>query len=171
MPARRIACVGPRRRRGRVLLAACGSSSGGGSDAGRPGVRGPTGPHVRGAALLDWPEFGLNPQRSDASERATGITAANVAHLRQRTVALPGTVDSSPIYLHGASVDGAMHETIVVTTTYGRTLAIDADSGQILWTFTPPGYSSLGGHAADHDREPARRPRPAVRLRRLARSA
>ena len=36
---------------------------------------------------------------------------------------------------------------IVVTTTYGRTLAIDADSGQILWTFTPPGYGSWAGSA------------------------
>src|SRR5438552_17180123 len=56
--------------------------------------------------LLDWPEFGLNPQRSSVSEDATGITAANVAHLRQQTVTLPGTVDSSAIYIHAASVAG-----------------------------------------------------------------
>src|ERR1039457_5695640 len=48
--------------------------------------------------LLDWPEFGLNPQRSDVSEGSTGITAANVARLRHLRVTLPGTVDSSPIY-------------------------------------------------------------------------
>jgi hypothetical protein len=99
------------------------------------------------AELLDWPEFGLDPQRSDVSELATGITPANVAHLRHITVALPGTVDSSPIYLHGLSVDGAIHDVIVVTTTYGRTLAIDANSGRILWTFTPPGYSQWAGSA------------------------
>ena len=97
--------------------------------------------------LLDWPEFGLNPQRSDVSELPTGITAANVAHLRHMTVALPGTVDSSPIYLHGVTVDGGVHDTIVVTTTYGKTLAIDANSGRILWTFTPPGFSSWAGSA------------------------
>ncbi|MGD1056808.1 MAG: PQQ-binding-like beta-propeller repeat protein [Solirubrobacteraceae bacterium] len=97
--------------------------------------------------LLDWPEFGLDPQRSDVSESATGITSANVAHLHHTTVRLPGTVDSSPIYLHGASVDGAVHNVIVVTTTYGKTLAIDADSGKILWTFTPSGYSSWAGSA------------------------
>src|SRR5438094_892513 len=33
----------------------------------------------------------------------------------------------------------------VVTTTYGRTVAIDADSGRILWTFTPPGYGRVAG--------------------------
>jgi len=62
-------------------------------------------------------------------------------------VTLPGTVDSSPIYLHAARVNGALHETILVTTTYGRTLAIDASSGRVLWTFTPPGYAGWAGSA------------------------
>jgi hypothetical protein len=99
------------------------------------------------ARLLDWPEFGLDPSRSDASERATGITAANVALLRRRTVSLPGTVDSSPIYLHRVTVAGASRNVIVVTTSYGRTLAIDADSARVLWTFTPARYSSWAGSA------------------------
>jgi hypothetical protein len=97
--------------------------------------------------LLDWPEFGLNPQRSDASEEQTGVSAANVAHLHRRTLTLPGTVDSSPIYLHEANVNGAKHDVIVVTTTYGRTLAIDANSGRTLWTYTPPGYAGFVGSA------------------------
>ena len=59
-----------------------------------------------------------------------------------------GTVDSSPIYLHGVTVNGAVHDVIVVaTTTYGRTIAIDANSGQLLWTFTPPGYNGWAGTA------------------------
>jgi outer membrane protein assembly factor BamB len=97
--------------------------------------------------LLEWPEFGLDPQRSDVSEASSGITAANVGHLRRVTVQLPGTVDSSPIYLHGALVGGAVHDVVVVTTTYGKTLAIDAGSGQILWRFTPAGYSGWAGSA------------------------
>jgi PQQ-like domain len=99
------------------------------------------------AELRDWPEFGLDPQRSDVSELADGITAANLSRLHGISVSLPGTVDSSPIYLHGVTVDGAVHDVIVVTTTYGRTIAIDADSGKLLWTFTPPGYSSWAGTA------------------------
>jgi hypothetical protein len=95
--------------------------------------------------LLDWPEFGLDPQRADASNAGTGITAANVRRLRRRRIALPGTVDSSPIYLHGVSVAGAVRDVAILTTTYGRTLAIDASSGRILWTFTPPGYSRWAG--------------------------
>ncbi len=131
-----------------ALLAACGSSAP--ADVSTPTATPAAIPRSSAsrsvaARLLDWPEFGLNPQRSDVSEDTTGITSANVGHLRRVTVSLPGTVDSSPIYLHGASVDGAVHNTIVVSTTYGRTLAIDADSGKVLWTFTAPGYSSWAG--------------------------
>jgi hypothetical protein len=111
--------------------------------------------------LLDWPEFGLDPQRTGVSERGTGITDANVSHLRRATVTLAGTVDSSPIYLHGVLVENAMHNVTVVTTTYGLTSAIDADSARILWTFTPPGYQRWAGTAqittssplADPDRQ------------------
>jgi outer membrane protein assembly factor BamB len=60
-------------------------------------------------------------------------------------VALPGTVDSSPIYLHGVAVAGGVRDAIVLTTTYGRTLALDASSGAILWTFTPHGYARWAG--------------------------
>lgn len=95
--------------------------------------------------LLDWPEFGLDPQRSDATEGATGITAANAGRLRHILVRLPGTVDSSPIYLHGATVAGRSRDVVLVTTTYGKTIALDASSGQVLWTFTPPGYNGWAG--------------------------
>jgi outer membrane protein assembly factor BamB len=97
------------------------------------------------ARLLDWPEFGLDPQRSDASSLSTGITRANIVHLRRVTASLPGTVDSSPVYVHQASVAGALHNVVIVTTSYGKTLAIDADSGRILWAFTPRGYSGWAG--------------------------
>ncbi len=100
-----------------------------------------------GARLLDWPEFGLDPQRSNVSPLSTGITAANVTRLRRVTVDLPGTVDSSPIYVHRADVAGAAHSVVVVTTTYGKTLALDATGGRILWTFTPAGYSRWAGSA------------------------
>jgi hypothetical protein len=132
-----------------ALIAACGSSTGSAVTDSAPTIGAqaiPAPAHSAAAAVLtQWPEFGLNPQRSDATEDATGITPANVAHLRHVRVTLPGTVDSSPIYLHAAKVEGAVHETIVVTTTYGRTLAIDASSGRVLWTFTPPGYAGWAG--------------------------
>ncbi|HKU57386.1 MAG TPA: PQQ-binding-like beta-propeller repeat protein [Gaiellaceae bacterium] len=60
---------------------------------------------------------------------------------------LPGTVDSSPIYLHGVAINGARHDAFFVTTTYGITLAIDAANGKILWRWRPPGYSRWAGSA------------------------
>ena len=130
------------------LIAACGSSAPAEVSTPTTTVAAiPTPARVARKRLLDWPEFGLSPQRSDSSEDATGITSANVAHLHQLKLTLAGTVDSSPIYLHGALVGGAAHNVIVVTTTYGKTLAIDADSGRILWTFTAPGYRAWAGTA------------------------
>lgn len=95
--------------------------------------------------LTEWPEFGLDPQRSDASDASTGITAANVGKLRDRHVTLPGTIDSSPIYLSGAQIRGATHDVAILTSSYGRTFALDATTGKRLWTYTPPGYSSWVG--------------------------
>ncbi|MHB8643047.1 MAG: outer membrane protein assembly factor BamB family protein [Gaiellaceae bacterium] len=93
------------------------------------------------AAKHDWPMFGYAPSRPNAGP-AGGITAANVAKLRRQIVHLDGTVDSSPIYLHGVRIGAQIHDAFFVTTTYGKTEAIDAATGQRLWRFVPPGYSS-----------------------------
>jgi putative pyrroloquinoline-quinone binding quinoprotein len=93
----------------------------------------------------DWNRYGYNAARSNSGPSRTGITAANVRGLHRQQVALPGTVDASPIYLRGALVKGARHDTFFMTTTYGITIAVDANTGAILWRFTPPGYSSWAG--------------------------
>jgi hypothetical protein len=98
-----------------------------------------------GPLLTSWPEFGLNAQRTNATDDATGITAANVSGLTLRKVTLPGTADNSPIFLHDVDVDGTIQDAVIVTTTYGITLAIDPASGKILWTFTPGAISSWAG--------------------------
>jgi len=95
----------------------------------------------------DWTRFGYDAARSSAGPAATGITAANVAKLKRTQVALDGTVDSSAIYLHGVTVRGARHDVLVVTTTYGRTEALDATSGNVLWRYVPASYGGLAGSA------------------------
>jgi hypothetical protein len=122
-----------------LVLAACGSSDSTG------GVEGAH--KTLGGSGHDWTRFGWDARRSNDDPHATGITAANVGSLARQQVHLPGTVDSSAIYLHGVSVHGATHDTFFVTTTYGITLAIDASSGSILWRWTPPGYSRRAGSA------------------------
>src|SRR6266571_1904654 len=93
----------------------------------------------------DWTRFGWNVGRSSASTDETGITAANVSTLQRQQVTIDGTVDSSPIYLHSVRIKGGSHNVFFVTTIYGKTIAIDADDGSILWRYTPAGYNSWAG--------------------------
>ena len=93
----------------------------------------------------NWPMFGGNVESTSANMSPTGITAANVPQLARRQIMLAGTVDASAIYLQGVSVHGALHDVIFVTTTYGKTLALDAGSGGVLWEYTPDSYESLAG--------------------------
>jgi outer membrane protein assembly factor BamB len=93
----------------------------------------------------DWTRFGYDAARHNAGPARTGITAANVRSLREQRVVLDGTVDASPIYLRNVTVRGSRRDAFFVTTSYGRTIAINAATGAILWTFTPSDYSSLAG--------------------------
>ncbi len=97
-------------------------------------------------AGVDWARFGYDTARH-GSAPGSGITIANAAKLVQTQIRLDGTVDSSLIYLHGVQVHGAAHDTLFFTTTYGKTEAMDADTGRILWRFTPGSYSSVKGTA------------------------
>jgi hypothetical protein len=112
--------------------------------------------HGSGAATtgMDWSRFGYDAARHNSAP-GSGITASNVSKLVAKRVHLDGTVDSSPIYLHGVSVHGTTHDVFFVTTTYGKTEAIDAASGAVLWRFTPPGYAGLAGTAQITNASPA----------------
>jgi outer membrane protein assembly factor BamB len=124
-------------------LAACGAAPASGDSAENAAVGTPHAEHR--ATGHDWTRFGWDASRSSAATDETGITAANVATLRRQQVILDGTVDASPIYLHGVRVNGRTHDVFFVTTTYGKTLAIDADDGTILWRYTPNGYEKWDG--------------------------
>jgi outer membrane protein assembly factor BamB len=89
----------------------------------------------------DWLQFGFDSARSNAPASATGISAANVATLVRQQVKLDGVVDSSAVYLRGVTVEGAAHDTFFVTTSYGRTIAVDAATGAVLWEYVPPGIA------------------------------
>ena len=97
------------------------------------------------AQAQNWPMFGGDLQSTSANPMPAGITAANLGQLRRRIVKLDGIVDASAIYLHGAMVRGTRHDVIFVTTSYGKTTALDADSDRILWEYTPTSYGKLAG--------------------------
>ncbi|HEX6762529.1 MAG TPA: PQQ-binding-like beta-propeller repeat protein [Gaiellaceae bacterium] len=99
-----------------------------------------------GASGTDWSRFGFDTARHGVGP-AGPLTAANVSQLVRQQVRLDGTVDSAPIYLHDIRVHGVTHDVFFVTTTYGKTEAINAASGKLLWRFTPPGYRSFAGTA------------------------
>jgi hypothetical protein len=151
-----------------LLVGACGSGSSAATGAGTVSTAPPTttsaggDPTAVGATagepLTSWTVFGLNPQRSDATNQPTGISAKNIGKLKDRQIKLPGTIDSSPVYLHGATVDGAKHDVVIVTSSYGRTFAIDANAGKRLWTYTPPGCSGLVGSAQITNSSPIAEP-------------
>ena len=126
--------------------------------------------------IADWPQFGSDVESSGAPRAATGISAANVNSLTRLQVQLDGTADSSAIYLHQVTVGGSKHDVFFVTTTYGKTIAVEADGGAILWEYTPPGFSSwvrtaqitTSTPAADPDRQHIYAAAPDGSVRRLA---
>ena len=93
----------------------------------------------------DWTTFDYNAQRSGVGPLDTGITAANLGTLRRITVHVPGTVDSSAVEVAHVPVSGATRDVAILTTSYGRTFALDLRSGRILWEFTPPSTRRLQG--------------------------
>ncbi len=136
---------------GALVLVACGSHASGSSSTVTE-VGGPTdttSPSAVAAARRtpdgDWTRFGYDASRSGRGPAATGITAANVKSLRRRIVHLDGTVDSSAIQLHAVTVRGRPRDVAVMTTSYGRTIAIDPGTGAQLWEYVPRGIGGSQG--------------------------
>lgn len=96
-------------------------------------------------ASRDWTRFGYLASRENAAP--TGIAAATVTRLGRRAITIDGTVDSSPIFLGGVVVRGRRHDTVFLTTTYGKTFALDAGTGRVLWRFVPRGIAGWSGSA------------------------
>jgi len=162
-----------------VAVAGCGSSGG---PTFAPGSTvsdqspGASVARARDVPEADWLRFDYDAQRTGVGPAATGITAGNLHTLRLRAVKLPGTVDSSAIELTGVKVRGRTGDVIVMTTTYGRTLALDPATGQRLWEFTPRDIGSYQGSAqittatpiADPDRQFVYAASPDGRIHKLA---
>src|SRR5205085_3573779 len=85
--------------------------------------------------------------RSGVGPADTGINPGNLGQLSLRRVSIDGTVDSSAIELHGIKAAGRARDVIFVTTTYGRTIAIDPGTGTKLWEFVPSDIRGYEGSA------------------------
>jgi outer membrane protein assembly factor BamB len=152
-----------------LAIAACGSSavgasptSGQGAGASHAGMATASDVPSQGRRVHvpdgDWTRFDFNAQRTGVGPARTGITRATLHTLRRRTINIDGTVDSSAIQLHAVRVRGRRRDVIIVTTTYGRTLAIDANSGKRLWQFSPKDIGAFVGGAEITTASPAADP-------------
>src|SRR5258706_251906 len=98
--------------------------------------------HPRTRPLVDWIQFGYDATGSRNNTAEKQINAANVAklHLLWRTK-LPDIADSTPTVLHALEFpDGTVRNVLYLTTKAGRLLALDANSGVLLWSRTNPTY-------------------------------
>ena len=95
------------------------------------------------AEAQDWPTFGWDVGRSSAPTVRTGLSRDGISSMTRQQVVLVGTVDGTAIYLHGAKIGGSAHDAFFLTTTYGKTLAVDAATGTVLWEYTPPSFERL----------------------------
>jgi outer membrane protein assembly factor BamB len=124
-----------------AVAAACGAST---SSATPDSTQGGSTPLVT-VDGHDWTRFNVDEARSGVFDAPTGINAEALPTMSRQQVAIDGTVDAAPIYLHNVKVGSAAHDVFFVTTTYGKTIAIDANDGAILWEFTPTGYTQWAG--------------------------
>jgi outer membrane protein assembly factor BamB len=92
-------------------------------------------PIIFNAPLYDWLQFNGDPTHSGNNRMETAISASTVGQLRQQfKVTLPGVADSSPVYLSKVSTSSGIRDLIFVTTTAGQILAVDAHTGNLIWS-------------------------------------
>ncbi len=127
-----------------VALVACGHASGTGTAGTAPAASVGSAVPAR-VPDGDWLQFNYDAQRTGVGPSDTGINSGDLQRLTARVVGLPGTVDASVIALHHVKVRGRAHDVLIMTTTYGRTLALDAGTGQRLWEYAPRDIGSYQG--------------------------
>lgn len=129
-----------------MLLVACGGHAAGAASAGTyAGASSSGSAFAASVPSGDWQRFDYNAQRSGVGPSDTGINPADLGALRTRVVHIAGVADSSAIELHAIVIGGRARDVIVITTTYGRTLAIDPGTGARLWAYVPRDIGAYEG--------------------------
>jgi PQQ-like domain len=116
-----------------ALLAGCATSSTSTAVTPMPSKSTPT---ANRGGNVDWPIFGFDSARSSVNLLETALDPQTVGGLhRMWSIALSGVADSSPVYLHGLRLaNGSTADVLYLTTRDGRLVAVNASSGQILWS-------------------------------------
>src|SRR5437660_2531333 len=86
----------------------------------------------------DWFQFNFDSQHSGNDTAETIVSRENVGRLsRLFAVGLPEIADGAPAVLADASTARGITDLLFVNTKAGRLVALDAQSGEILWTRQP----------------------------------
>jgi outer membrane protein assembly factor BamB len=86
----------------------------------------------------DWLQFS-SPVLEGRGNQRDSISAANVSRLAVAwRVALPAVSDGSPVYVANVLTSRAVLDLVIVGTTDGRVIAVDAQRGTIFWQTSAP---------------------------------
>ena len=97
---------------------------------------------ARLAYPYDWPQFNGDPQHSGNNTRENVIGTSNVATFtRIFQATLPAVCDGAPAYLGRVATPTGIRNLLFAVTTAGDLVAIDANSGTLVWTRSNPAGS------------------------------
>jgi|HubBroStandDraft_1064217.scaffolds.fasta_scaffold02755_7 F5/8 type C domain-containing protein/malectin (di-glucose binding ER protein)/fibronectin type III domain protein/PQQ enzyme-like repeat protein/putative pyrroloquinoline-quinone binding quinoprotein len=86
----------------------------------------------------NWLQFGGDSRHGSNNTLETQITPQNVAQLSQLfKINLPETIEGAPVVVTNVSMSSGTHDVAFVTTRSGFIVALDAYSGQTLWSAQP----------------------------------
>ncbi|HKC24036.1 MAG TPA: PQQ-binding-like beta-propeller repeat protein, partial [Thermoanaerobaculia bacterium] len=87
----------------------------------------------------DWLQFGGDPRHSGNASAETTLGRENVGRLKRLFHAsLPDGSDGAPAYLSGVTTAKGKRDLLFVTLAGGGVSALDARTGEVVWTNRPP---------------------------------
>ena len=89
---------------------------------------------------VNWTQFGFDSGATRNNPAETRLNTSTVARLQLAwRFRLPAIADSTPALLHGLTFpDGTRRDVLYLTTRTGGLVAVDADSGALLWSRSKP---------------------------------
>ena len=85
-----------------------------------------------------WLQFGGDSRHGNNNTMESTITAQNVGQLTKLfQVSLPETIEGAPVVLTNVSTSSGVHDVAYMTTRSGYIVAMDAYTGQTLWSAEP----------------------------------
>jgi PQQ-like domain len=91
----------------------------------------------------DWLQFGGDPAHSGYNAAEHGYSTAAGNRLAFPAVTLPAHVDVAPVFLDGVATPGGIRNLLFVVAKNGTVMALDAATGNVVWSHQPTGSGTL----------------------------